>query len=455
MVDPVAVLRGAGGLAEEAAIEVSDSSEHGALSSRLPNGAKYTLGILTAIATINIVDRQLMSLLAQPVKLEMGLSDSQLGIILGPATGLLFLFLGVPLARLADRTSRKKVIGACLLFFSLATAACGLVTSFLQLLIGRICVAAGEAGTLPASQSIVSDMFAPERRTFALSVLTSATCLGTFIAFVIGGYLTAAFGWRLVFIMIGIPGLLLWAVFMSLTRERVRPESTAPAVSGSMLKSLAFLWSGRPFRRVCYAYSVYMTGSLTIILWLPAFFARSYGLGSETIGLIMGLSIGVLGFAGSYLFGWLAQWMAIRNFRWNLWAVGLAALCGTPFLWSMLFVSDLTWLLVLGVLPALICNFHQAPCIAVIQTLTPQRMRSEASALILTISSVVAASVGPFLAGWISDMMTLRMGDESLRYSLGIVSLAWPLAAVLFWWAARSLPSDGGDMETAAVEAQS
>jgi Arabinose efflux permease len=416
-------------------------------------GAAYTLVILTTIATINIVDRQLMSLLAQPVKMEMGLSDSQLGIILGPATGLLFLFLGVPLARLADRTSRKGVIGACLFFFSLATAACGLVTNFIQLMIARICVAAGEAGTLPASQSIISDMFPPDRRTFALSALTSATCLGTFIAFVIGGYLTATFGWRLVFLLLGVPGLLVCAVYMLTTRERVRERATAPAASRSMGKSLAFLWSQRPFRRVCYAYSVYMTGSLTIILWLPAFFARSYGLGPKEIGIIMGLSIGVLGFLGSYLFGWLAQRLARRDFRWNLWSVGLAALCGTPFLWSMLFPSDLSWLLALGVFPALICNFHQAPSIAVIQSLTPPQMRSEASALILTISSVVAASIGPLLAGWISDLMTLRAGDESLRYSLGCVSLAWPLAALLFWWAAQLLPSDRRPDEAAPVEA--
>jgi MFS family permease len=409
---------------------------------RASTGAAYTLAILTTIATVNIVDRQLMSLLAQPVKLEMGLSDSQLGIILGPATGLLFLFLGIPLARLADRTSRKGVIAICLFFFSLATAACGLVTNFVQLLVARICVAAGEAGTLPASQSIVSDMFPPDRRTFALSALTSATCLGTFLAFVIGGYLTDIVGWRVLFLLIGVPGLLVCAIFMLTTRERVRETRTAAASAQSIAKSLTFLWSQRAFRRVCYAYSTYMTGALTIILWMPAFFARSYGLGSASIGLVMGLSIGVMGFCGSYIFGWIAQRLARRDFRWNLWAVALAALCGTPFLWSMLFTSNLTLVFLLGAVPALICNFHQAPSIAVIQSLTPPEMRSEASALILTISSVVAASIGPFLAGAISDLMTARLGDESLRYSLGIVALTWPLAAFLFWWAARSISLD-------------
>ncbi len=403
--------------------------------------ARYMLLMLTVIATINIVDRQLMSLLAQPVKVEMGLSDSQLGIILGPATGLLFLFLGIPLARLADRTSRKRVILSCLLFFSFATAACGLVVNFMQLLIARICVAAGEAGTLPASQSIVSDAFPPERRTFALSALASAACLGTFIAFVLGGYLTTLLGWRWVFLLIGAPGLIVGAIFMISVQEPERGEfaSSAP-VRSSIWKSLAFLWSQAAFRRVCYAYSTYMTGALTIILWLPAFFARSYGLGTGTIGLIMGISVGLLGFAGSYLFGWIAQRLARRNFQWNLWSIAIAACCGTPFLWGMLFVSDLRFVFILGLLPALICNFHQAPSIAVIQQLTPSEMRSEASAFILTISSVVAASIGPLAAGVISDLMTKQMGDESLRYSLGILAFSWPIAAILFWWAARAIP---------------
>jgi MFS family permease len=422
-----------------------------AAGSRAATGAGYTLGILTLIATINIVDRQLMSLLAQPVKIEMGLSDSQLGIILGPATGLLFLVLGIPLARLADRTSRRTVIAACLFFFSLATAACGLVANFIQLMIARICVAAGEAGTLPASQSIVSDLFPPERRTFALSALSSAACLGTFLAFVIGGYLTAEFGWRIVFVLIGAPGLIVCALYLFTTREPAREKTAIPAPPPqSVWKNLAFLWSQRGFRRVCYAYSVYMTGALSIILWMPAFFARSYGLGPKEIGWVMGLSVGVLGFLGSYIFGWIAQRLARRDYRWNLWAVALAALCGTPFLWAMLLSQNLTLVLLIGIFPALICNFHQAPSIAVIQSLTPAHMRSEASALILTISSVVAASIGPFVAGAISDLMAAKMGEESLRYSLAIVSLTWPLAAFLFWWAARAVRSTPDSQEQIA-----
>src|SRR5690606_17827117 len=147
-----------------------------------------------------------------------------------------------------------------------ATALCGLVANFVQLLVARICVAAGEAGTLPASQSIVANLFPPERRTLALSALTSAACLGTFLAFVIGGYLATAFGWRAVFLMLGAPGLLIAAIYMPTTREpaRMPRPSTGPSVSA--LGSLTFLWSQRPFRRVCYAYSIYMTGALTIIL---------------------------------------------------------------------------------------------------------------------------------------------------------------------------------------------
>ena len=401
----------------------------------------YTLALLTAIATVNIIDRQVMSLLVQPVKAEMGLSDSQIGVLLGPATGLLYLVLGVPLARLADSHGRKKVIATCLAFFSVASATCGLVTGFGQLLVARIAVAAGEAGTLPASQSIVSVLFPPARRTLALSALTSATCLGTFIAFIGGGFLTSSFGWRATFLILSAPSLLLLLLYVTTTREPA-PIDLSGRKRPPLWRSLRILWSNRAYRRVCYAYSSYMTGSLTLVLWMPALLARSYGLNSKAVGLIMGIAVGVIGFAGSYIFGWLAQRAARSDIRWNLWMVGVAATVATPFLWVMLSVHNLRLVLLLGVIPALVCNFHQAPSIAIVQALVPLRMRSEASALILTISSVLAASVGPLLAGVMSDMMAHAAGAESLRVVLLALSCIWPIGAILFWSAARAVTAE-------------
>jgi predicted MFS family arabinose efflux permease len=403
--------------------------------------AVYVLILLTVIATVNVVDRQVMSLLAQSVKVELGLSDSQLGIIMGPATGLVFAIAGIPLARLADRKSRKWVIGGCLFFFSFASAACGFVNNFVQLLVARVSVAAGEAGTLPASQSLISGLFPRSRLTIALSVLVSAHAVGTLIAFVAGGYAVAHFGWRDAFLVISAPGLVVCALFLFTVRDHklVKPPRPAAVDGVKPVGTLRYLWSRPAYRNTCFAYALYMVGTYSILLWMPAYFSRSFGLETKTIGWIMGIAVGVFGFFGGMALGWLTQRFAVRDMRWNLWAVGLAALGGLPFLWATLLSTDLTMVFLIGMVPALICNFHQGPSITIIQSLAPPEMKSEASALCILIISIIAGSLGPLAAGVLSDLLNATYGADSLRYVFLIMSLCWPASAFLYWRASRTL----------------
>jgi predicted MFS family arabinose efflux permease len=404
--------------------------------------AVYVLILLTVIATINVVDRQVMSLLAQSVKHDLGLTDSQLGIIMGPATGLVFAIGGIPLARLADRTSRKWVIGGCLLFFSFASTACGFVANFVQLLFARISVAAGEAGTLPASQSLISGLFPRRRLTIALSVLVAAHAVGTLIAFVAGGYAASHFGWRSAFLVISAPGLaicLLFALTVRDSRLERGPKTIVAQGQARPVGTIRFLWSRPAFRNTCFAYALYMVGTYSILLWMPAYFARSFGLDTKMIGWIMGIAVGGFGFGGGMALGWVTQRLAIRDMRWNLWAVGAAALIGLPFLWATLLSTNLTMVFLIGMVPALICNFHQGPSSAVIQSLAPPQMKSEASAMCILIISIIAGSLGPLAAGMLSDLLHSRFGADSLRYVFLIMSLCWPASAFFYWRASRTL----------------
>jgi MFS family permease len=219
----------------------------------------------------------------------------------------------------------------------------------------------------------------------------------------------------------------------------VKPPARAP---GSAMATLRFLWSRRAFRNTAFAYALYMLGSYSIVIWMPAFLARGFGLGSVKVGWIMGISVGGLGFAGSLALGWLTQILAARDLRWTLWTVALAGLCGTPFLWATLVSTSLPVFLILGVIPALVCNFHQAASNSIIQSLAPPDMKSEASALTLFIVSLIAGSGGPLVVGLLSDQLRESFGASSLRYVFLMLSLSWPAAAFFYWRASRTLHDD-------------
>lgn len=424
------------------------SAAHGSLAY-----AWYVLILLTLIATINVVDRQIMSLLAQSVKVELGLSDSQLGIILGPGTGFVFALTGIPISRLADRSSRKWVISGCLLFFTIASSICALVGNFVQLLLARVAVAAGESGTLPASQSLVSSLFPRNRLTMALSVLLGAHALGTLIAFAAGGHAAQAFGWRMAFLVVSAPGILVLLLFTVTVRDERIPAWTGPALApirATTLGPIKFLWSRPAYRNTCFAYALYMVGTYSILLWMPAYFARAFGLPTATIGWIMGIAVGVVGLGGSLLLGIVTQRLAARDLRWNLWAVGIAAVLGLPFLWATLLSTDLKIVFLIGLVPALICNFHQGPSITIIQRLAPLEMKSEASAFAILVVSLIAGSIGPLVAGVLSDLLHARFGSDSLRYTFLLMSLCWPAAAYFYWRAGRTVLTSVADVDTGA-----
>jgi predicted MFS family arabinose efflux permease len=304
-------------------------------------------------------------------------------------------------------------------------------------------VAGAESGTSPASQSIISSLFPRSRLTFALCVLMSANCLGTLIAFVVGGQVAARFYWRNAFFIVSAPGLLLCALLaMSIPRLRRAPASGPTGAGLRFWNTARFLWSRPSYRNTSIAYSLYMTSSYSVLLWTPAMLTRSFGIGSTEVGWIMGMAVGVVALAGSLILGWITQRLAIRDMRWNLWAVGLAAVIATPFMWAMLMTTSLPLFLLIGLAPLFVFHFHTGTSLTVIQSLAPTGMKSEASAIALLISSVISGSLGPFLAGVLSDVLHPYVGAQSLRYVFLLFSLCWPAAAWFYWRASQTLNQD-------------
>jgi MFS family permease len=252
-----------------------------------PAYLRYALGLLTVVYVINFVDRQILSILLQSIKLDLGLSDLQLGLLSGTAFGLFYATLGIPIARLADVFSRKVVMAVCLVIWSGMTALCGTAAGFGLLLAYRVGVGVGEAGGSPPAHSLISDFFPPERRATALGIFSLGVPLGILVGFLAGGWLDETLGWRKAFVVVGLPGLALAAVVALTLKEPLRGhseglESDRPAPSADEV--IRFLWSSHSFRHVAFGSALYAFVGYSIVTWAPSFLIRSHGMTTGEIG---------------------------------------------------------------------------------------------------------------------------------------------------------------------------
>ena len=417
-----------------------------ASSSYSPAYLRYALGLLCVVYVVNFVDRQVLSILLQSIKEDLGLSDLQLGLLSGTAFGLFYATLGIPIARLADRSSRKGVIAVCLAIWSAMTALCGTASGFATLLLCRVGVGVGEAGGSPPAHSMISDYFPPERRASALGIFSLGVPLGILVGFLAGGWLDEALGWRKAFIVVGLPGVLLAVVVALTLREPPRGHSEGlAAAQGEVpdaLAVMAHLWRLRSFRHVALGSALYAFVGYSATTWLPPFLARSHGMAPGDIGTALALIIGIGGGVGIYLGGVLADRFASRDptsaVRVPMWAVLLAFPPG-----FVVYLSDSTALaLAAFALPAFLGLMYQAPAFAVTQSLATPKTRATAAAVLLFVINIVGLAMGPALTGALSDALQPSLGDDSLRYALLIVSGGLLWSALHFKLAARTLASD-------------
>jgi predicted MFS family arabinose efflux permease len=412
-----------------------------------PNYTKYALTILMFAYTANYVDRQILAILLQPIKLDLGLSDTQLGFLSGITFAIFYATLGVPIAMWADRSNRRNIISLDLTIFSAMTVVCGFVTNFLQLALARIGVGVGEAGASPPAHSMIADMFPPEKRAGAMGFYSLGINLGILIGFLVGGWVNEWYGWRIAFMIVGAPGLIIALLVRFTLKEPRRGQADGLTAQGNEAaprigEVVGLLWSQRSFRHISFGAAVAAVGGYAGVTWLPAFLSRSFEMSSGAIGTSLALIIGFAGGAGTYFSGYIADRLGKRDIRWNVWIFSiLGGLC-FPFTAAMYLSDNKVIALMLFVYPAFAGASYVAPSLAMTQALVTVRMRAQASAVLFLILNLIGMGLGPQLAGILSDLYTPEFGNESLRYSLLTISVVWIWAAIHFILAARTLKED-------------
>jgi len=400
-----------------------------------PGYARYALGILTLVYIVNFVDRQVLSILLESIKLDLGLTDVQLGLLSGTAFGLFYATLGIPIARLADIFSRKWVIVVSLTLWSGMTALCGSASGFAMLLLYRVGVGVGEAGGSPPSHAMISDLFAAEKRGTALGVFSLGVPLGILVGLMAGGWLDETLGWRTAFVVVGLPGLLL-SVIVGLT-VREPPRGLADGVVGAVgshtaREVIAFLARSRSFIHTALGGAFYAFVGYSFVTWAPSFLKRSHAMESGEVGTWLAVYAG----------GWLSDRWARSDPAGRARLPALAMFASLPF-WVAVYLTDDTGLaLALMVPPATLGLMYQAPAFAITQGLSTPAMRATAGAVLLFVINLIGLAIGPAVTGWLSDSLEPRFGADSLRYALLLVSLVLVPAGFHFWRASRTLAAD-------------
>ncbi len=389
------------------------------------NGHRQALLLLVLAYTLSIADRMILSILFPNIKAEFGLSDAQLGLLGGFSFALFYATLGIPIARLADRYSRKMIIVVSLAIFSLMTALSGWAAGLISLFVFRIGVGIGEAGVNPASHSMIADYFPPRRRAFAMAILMLGANVGMILGFAAGGVIAEYYGWRIALMSVGFPGLLLAVVFMWLLREPPRggfdglAKSAKPAEPPPPIhKTAQTMWRNPALRHLLLGSIV--TGMLAygLMQWLPTFFIRSHEMTQSQVGVMMALFFGILGASGALLSGKLADRFSSKGFQYGMWMVAGAMALAIPFWTAAFWVDNLALAMALFIIPAFTGNFYLGPSLALIQTLSPVPMRAVASAIAMFCLNLIGMGLGPLIIGLLSDSLIPVFGDASLKIAL-------------------------------------
>jgi MFS family permease len=416
---------------------------------------RYALGVLCLVYVVSFLDRQILAILLESIKRDLQLTDVQLGLLSGTAFGLFYATLGIPIARLADRVSRKGVIAVCLALWSLMTLLCGSARGFEQLFLYRVGVGVGEAGGGPPSHSLISDYFPPERRATALGVFAVGVQIGQLIGYLGGGWLDEAVGWRLAFVAAGAPGLVLALVLVFTLREPPRGHSDGLGAQAGPAPATAevvrFLWWSRSFRHVAFAAALNGFAAYSVLTWLPAFLMRSHGMGTAEAGAWLALLIGVVGGVGSVLGGVISDRWARREIRSRVWFPGLAVGLALPFSLVTYMAGERSLALFALGASMFLGTMFQAPMFAAAQFLATPRMRATAAALLLFATNIVGLAVGPAATGALSDALAPRHGADSLAWALVAVSLGYGWAAYHLYLAGRTLEADLERVQRAAA----
>ncbi len=425
---------------------------------------RYALWLLFVVYVFNFIDRQIVTILAEPIKQELGIADWQLGLMTGTAFAIFYCTLGIPIARLAERKDRRLIIGLSVAAWSAFTALCGLAQNFVQLVLARIGVGVGEAGCTPPAHSLIADYTPKERRASAMALYSMGNPVGGLIGVVTGGLVADAFGWRTAFLLVGLPGILL-ALLVLATLVEPRTRMAAAIVRGAMpaplaapqtslLDVLRLLWHKRTFW--------YMAIGVSIVAFIgyghapfgASFFlrvhgaeitelAKPFGLGPiGFVGLTMGLILGLAAGIGVYLGGVIADRYGAADLRAYMGIPAVALLISLPIYSTAMLLPTFLPIIPLLALNAVLVSLWQGPVYATVQNIAPPHVRATAASIFLFIANLIGLGLGPVLVGVASDVLSGPFGmgpAEGVRWALiGSQFLVFP-AFYCFWMARRTI----------------
>lgn len=420
-------------------------SEIGGLSQQGAELRKRRLSLLALflVSVFNYVDRTILSILQIPIKAELVLSDGQMGALTGLAFALFYSACSLPIARITDATSRKTVILFSLAFWSLMTAMTGVATSFVMLIIFRIGVAVGEAGSVPASVSLLSDNYPPVQRATAMSTWGLALPVGLTLGYSATGWLADAFGWRVAFAIVGGTGVLLVPLVFALLSEPPRGRYDAPGEAAKeippVLVSLSWLWRIKAFRYTVLGITLHGFSQYAMMSWNAPFFARTHHLSLSEVALLMAVLSGVGGAIGMYLGGFVADRLAVRDPRWRVWVIALVVGATIPVALVQYLAGSTVLSIVAAAFAAALMVAYYGPLLAVTQSVVPPQMRAFSNAVMGLVFNLVGLGLGPWITGMCSDMLGryFGLGEQSLRYALVLSLVPACAGAAVFLYAAR------------------
>lgn len=415
-----------------------------------PGYRHYVLLVLFIGYVVNVMDRAVLGILLEPIKLEFDLTDTQLGLLGGMAFAFFYAVMGIPIAAWADRSSRTKVLSLAIALWSGMTALCGMAGSFGTLLMARVGTAVGEAGGSPPSHSIISDYFPLNIRGTALSLYALGVPIGTMVGSLAAGWGNDLVGWRTTFILIGLPGIAVALLVRFTIKEPQR--GMADKISSTAVQAtkalpipvvLKTLWGNVSFRHLCFAAGLHSFVWYGGSIWNATFLIRSHSMSSSEAGSWLAL-FAAIGAIGTFLGGYLGDRLSSKtgDKRWYMWVAGYATILMLPFQFFAYMSSDMWVMVPCFAIMVVLATMFFGPSFAMTQALATLRSRAIAVSILLFMQTLIGLGLGPLCVGFISDYLKETAGEDSLGYGLVIVGLVNIWAAVHYFLGARTLHAD-------------
>ena len=427
------------------------------------NYRRYALTLLFLVYTLNFVDRQIVNILAELIKRDLHLTDWQLGSLTGLSFALFYATLALPIARLAERSNRAKIVAISAIVWSAFTALCGAAHSFAQLFLARVGVGVGEAGCTPASQSLISDYVPREKRASAMALFSLGIPAGSLVGMALGGLVADSLGWRMSFALVGIPGVLLGILtYFTLPEPRkLAAVATVDTKTTNLKQALHTLRTKKTYVWLTTAMAFMSFGTYGQLAFQSSYFLRNHTGGLDRLasqldgaigvqlgttgflGVVLGLVIGVFGAVGTWMGGWLSDRAGKTNVKAYVTIPAISAFLLPLSIFATYVSSNTVLVLTLIGMPMLLQSIYYGPLFGTVQSLVDPRTRATASAILLFFANLVGLGLGPLVIGVVSDILTPSLGSgDAIRWSLIIMSGVYFLAMGAFLMARRTIEHD-------------